>query len=70
MKYYVNGSEEILQQAIDICIAENKSFNLELNFKNEQYELLWLNVIGYSEVNSNGETIFLRGVLQDITEKK
>ncbi len=70
MKYYVNGSEEILQQAIDICIAENKSFNLELNFKNEQNELLWLNVIGYSEVNSNGETIFLRGVLQDITEKK
>ncbi|GAB7256947.1 PAS domain S-box protein [Polaribacter sp. OB-PA-B3] len=70
MKYYVNGSEEILQKAIDTCIAENKSFNLELNFKNEHNELLWLNVIGYTETNSNGETTFLRGVLQDITERK
>ncbi|SHM74265.1 PAS domain S-box protein [Polaribacter sp. KT 15] len=70
MDYYVNGSKEVLEKAIEICIAENKSFNLELNFKNEQNELLWLNVIGYTEVNNEGKAIFVRGVLQDITEKK
>ena len=51
-------------------ISKNVKYDLELRFRNEQGEKLWVNTIGYPISNNKGEVIGVRGVIQDITEQK
>ena len=67
---YIEGSDEILRNAVEECIVHKKRYELELRFQNAQNEKLWVNAIGYPILNDEGEVISLRGVAQDITEQK
>ncbi|QTE23997.1 sensor histidine kinase [Polaribacter cellanae] len=68
--YFIDGSSEILEEAMKNSLANNTKFDLELKFQNTKKEKLWVNAIGYPIVNKNKETVGLRGVIQDITEQK
>tara|TARA_R110002049_G_scaffold81404_4_gene206978 strand:+ start:194 stop:4732 length:4539 start_codon:yes stop_codon:yes gene_type:complete len=70
MSFYIEGSDEILAEAIEESIAKNKKFDLVLRFENKKNEKLWLNVIGYPLTNKEGEITSLIGILHDITEQK
>lgn len=70
ISFYIEGSAEKLQKAIENTIANNKKYDLELRFQNALKEKLWVNAIGYPIVDKKGEVIGVRGVIQDITEQK
>ncbi|WP_405604039.1 PAS domain-containing protein [Polaribacter sp. Asnod1-A03] len=70
MSFYIDGSREVLEKAIEKCLTENKSYDLVLRFQNKQNKKLWVNTIGYPVLNKEGVTIGLRGVVHDITESK
>lgn len=70
LDFFIEGSKEILQNAIQESMLENKKYDLELRFQNAQKEKMWVQTIGYPLTNKKGEVIGLRGVFQDITEKK
>ncbi|GGG96446.1 hypothetical protein GCM10011416_12770 [Polaribacter pacificus] len=70
LDYFIDGSKEILSKAIEQSISQNKKYDLDLRFQNAQNEKLWINTVGYPVTNSKNEVIGLRGVIQDITEKK
>ncbi len=70
LDFFIDGSKEILEKAINETIAQNKKYDLELRFQNAQKEKLWVNTIGYPITNKKNEVIGIRGVIQDITEKR
>ncbi|QOD62301.1 PAS domain S-box protein [Polaribacter haliotis] len=70
INYYIDGSAEILEKAINNSIKNNKKYDLELRFQNALKEKLWVNAIGYPILNKKNEVIGIRGVIQDITENK
>ncbi|MFN0728011.1 PAS domain S-box protein [Polaribacter gochangensis] len=70
LDFFIDGSKEILEKAIEESIAQNKKYDLELRFQNAQKEKLWVNTIGYPVTNKKNEVVGIRGVIQDITEKK
>ncbi|MBT8318422.1 MAG: PAS domain S-box protein, partial [Lutibacter sp.] len=70
MSCYIDGSEEILRNAIEECINQKKKYELELRFENARKEKLWVKAIGYPIMNEKDEIVSLRGVVQDITEQK
>ena len=70
LDFFIEGSKEILTNAIEESIAKNKKYDLELRFQNRKNEKLWVHTIGYPVCNKDGEVIALRGIFQDITEQK
>ena len=70
MSFFIDGDREKLAKAIEKTISKNVKYDLELRFRNEQGEKLWVNTIGYPISNNKGEVIGVRGVIQDITEQK
>ncbi|TXD45813.1 PAS domain S-box protein [Polaribacter sp. IC073] len=68
--YFIEGSKEVLENAVEECITLKKRYELELRFQNANNEKLWVNAIGYPVTNKAGEVTSLRGIIQDITEQK
>ena len=70
MKFYVDGSEEVLRKAVEDCIKLKKTYELELRFENAKKEKLWVRALGYPILNEENNVEKIRGVIQNITKQK
>jgi PAS domain S-box-containing protein len=70
MKYYIEGSDEILKNAIEECVTDKKKYDIELRLENADNEKIWVNAVGSPVLNEKGQLTGLRGIIQDITEQK
>jgi PAS domain S-box-containing protein len=66
LKYYAPEAQAKISQAVDICMATGKSFDLELPFITAKNRRIWVRSVGYAEF-IDGQPKKLKGAFQDIT---
>jgi PAS domain S-box-containing protein len=61
---------EFVTQHSTIAIQEKKSYDIEFQCINGEGKIYWLRTIGWPVLDSSGNTLKLRGVMQDIDQAK
>jgi PAS domain S-box-containing protein len=69
LSYYPPGGREILESAYNQAVQKGIPFDLELQVYTAQKKLIWCRAQG-EPVYENGTCVAMRGVFQDITERK
>ncbi|WP_425390692.1 PAS domain-containing protein [Ekhidna sp.] len=69
IKYFHPEYQEILQEAVDKAIKERKPYDLELKLITAKGREVWTRAIGQA-VFENDEVVKLRGLFQDIDDKR
>ncbi|WP_205943654.1 PAS domain-containing protein [Pedobacter cryophilus] len=69
ISYYHTDDRETITNAVNETINEGKKFDLELRFISAKNINKWVRVAG-EPVYKDGKLISVKGILQDITEKK
>ncbi|TRX47187.1 PAS domain S-box protein [Fulvivirga sp. M361] len=69
ISFFRKDFQPVIQQAVHNAIEKGERYNLELVLVNQKGEEIWVNAIGLPVVE-NGKTIKLRGLFQDIDDRK
>jgi PAS domain S-box-containing protein len=69
LSHYPSRDRKILEQAYNQAIKSGTPFDIELQVYTATKKLIWCRVQG-EPVYENGRCVVMRGVLQDITERK
>lgn len=70
MKLFTDESWDLLSKAVDKCVNKGEPYGLELRTKRHDGSLGWMYASGNAYRNKKGEITHLRGIAQDITERK
>jgi signal transduction histidine kinase len=68
--YYTPQYRVVIEQAVNECFREGKSFDLELQIKTANGRLLWVRAYGEALYDTAGNLLKLRGVFMDIDRYK
>ncbi len=69
LSFYVNGSRQIIEKAVNDAIKYGKPYDLELEMITAKGEQKWVRSIGHPEM-VDGKVVRVRGSFQDITDFK
>lgn len=67
---YLPHEQEKLKGLLKEVLEKQKAFDVDLQFIDVKGRAKWVRSIGRPVVNDSGEVAFIKGVFQDITEKK
>lgn len=59
-----------LIKAMEMCLSENKAFELELQIITGRQNEKWIKAIGNGFADNTGKVVRVRGIVQDLTEAK
>ena len=68
-EYYSPEVWPVVHKAVQAAIEQGTAYELEVPFTTAKGNHLWVHVTGFA-VRENGKTVKLRGLFQDITERK
>jgi PAS domain S-box-containing protein len=68
-EYYSPEVWPVVRNAVQAAIEQGTAYDLEVPFITAKGNHLWVHVTGFA-VRENGKTVKLRGLFQDITERK
>ena len=63
-------SWQLIHAALEEVMRNGKGYDLEIQVVHASGALIWVNAKGEAVLNANGEVVALRGMVQDITERK
>ncbi len=67
---YVASSKQALEKAVDEAVKKARPYELELQMKTFQGEVIWVKAKGIPVVDDQGNVIGLRGIVQHIDDLK
>lgn len=70
LSFYHPDDRDCLRSALDRCLEEGITYDLELRFQTAKGRDIWVRVIGEAVRDDDGTVIALHGAIQDITERK
>jgi len=70
LNYFPEGEKESIYARFGECIRTQQPYELTNKIVFTDNRIKWIYVTGIPVLNDNGEVVALRGIVQDITEKK
>ena len=68
INFYVEEHRSIINEAVELAVATNKPWDLELQIRKVSGELRWVRAVGYPIIR-DGELLRLEGTFNDITDR-
>ncbi len=68
--FYPGAAGDAIEQAVRLCAAEGRPFDLELPFVGARGSRRWVRVVGAAVRDASGRVVSVEGAQQDITQRK